>query len=120
MEDAPAAESVVEGDVIERVLWHQPLGRSEQQRAAGASDFPSEMEWGEVMRGGGGVEWEEQEIYIKWLGRSYLHCEWLPLATLGTVSQSLGHATLEGNRPDRTAGRSADLTGESLAGAVSY
>ena len=92
MEDAPAAETVVEGDVIERVLWHQPLGRSEQQRAAGESVFPSEMEWGGVMKGGSGVEWEEQEIYVKWMGRSYLHCEWLPLAELGTVSRSVSHS----------------------------
>ncbi|CAI7734306.1 unnamed protein product [Closterium sp. NIES-54] len=79
--DAAEAEAEAEGDVVERVLWHQPLGRSEEMRAAGEPMGPCVLEY-DVSEA---IDWEQQELYVKWKGRSFLHCDWLPISTLSTL-----------------------------------
>ncbi|CAI5467351.1 unnamed protein product [Closterium sp. Yama58-4] len=75
------ADAEAEGDVVERVLWHQPLGRSEEMRAEGKPTGPCVLEY-DVSEA---IDWEQQELYVKWKGRSFLHCDWLPISTLSTL-----------------------------------
>ncbi|CAI5468403.1 unnamed protein product [Closterium sp. Yama58-4] len=59
----------------------KPLGRSEEMRAAGQPTGPCVLEY-DVSEA---IDWEQQELYVKWKGRSFLHCDWLPISTLSTL-----------------------------------
>ncbi|KAJ0978034.1 hypothetical protein J5N97_013508 [Dioscorea zingiberensis] len=71
-----------DSDSIEKVLWHQPKGMSEDalrnsksmQPVVLSSIFDSEPDWDEV------------EFYIKWKGQSYLHCQWKSYSDLQNLS----------------------------------
>lgn len=81
-----AAEELEEeednGDAIERVLWHQPKGIAEAEADEGRHAEPFVLDTDPHAE----LIWEDQEFYIKWKGQSYLHCQWMLLAELATVS----------------------------------
>lgn len=71
-----------DGDIIERVLWHQPKGTADEAlRNKKPTDpvllshlFDSEPDW------------TDMEFLIKWKGKSHLHCQWKSFAELQNVS----------------------------------
>ncbi|KAF2291859.1 hypothetical protein GH714_035880 [Hevea brasiliensis] len=68
----PQKEEIEEedGDSIERVLWHQPKGMSEDALRNNQSTEPvllSHLFDSEL-------DWNEMEFLIKWKGQSHLHC----------------------------------------------
>ncbi|XP_077218818.1 protein CHROMATIN REMODELING 5-like isoform X2 [Tasmannia lanceolata] len=71
-----------DSDSIEKVLWHQPRGMSEEALKNNKSTQPfvssplldSEPDWNEV------------EFFIKWKGQSYLHCQWKSFSDLQNLS----------------------------------
>lgn len=71
-----------DGDSIEKVLWHQPIGTAEvalrnnksTQPAVSSSWLDSEADWNRV------------EFFIKWKGQSYLHCQWKSFSDLQNLS----------------------------------
>ncbi|GFZ20725.1 chromatin remodeling 5 [Actinidia rufa] len=71
-----------DGDSIEKVLWHQPMGTSEEAKRNNKSTepmllshlFDSEPDWNEI------------EFLIKWKGQSHLHCQWKSFSELQNLS----------------------------------
>ncbi|CAI9106222.1 OLC1v1005326C1 [Oldenlandia corymbosa var. corymbosa] len=71
-----------DGDIIEKVLWHQPKGIAEEALRNKKSAepvllshlFDSEPDWNQV------------EFLIKWKGQSHLHCQWKSLSDLQNLS----------------------------------
>ncbi|EPS67001.1 hypothetical protein M569_07775, partial [Genlisea aurea] len=71
-----------EGDVVEKVLWHQPRGTAEEALKNNRSTepvllshlFDSEQDWNEI------------EFLIKWKGQSHLHCQWKSFSELQNLS----------------------------------
>jgi len=72
------------GDAIERVLWHQPKGIAEAEADEGRHAEPFVLDTDPHAE----LVWEEQELYIKWKGQSYLHCQWMLLSELAPVSEN--------------------------------
>ncbi|KAH7426872.1 hypothetical protein KP509_10G020300 [Ceratopteris richardii] len=68
-----------DGDAIERVLWHQPRGLSNEKHDKNMQPV-LDLDTSSDLR------WEDQEFYIKWKGQSYLHCQWQTLAELSQLS----------------------------------
>ncbi|KAL2653867.1 hypothetical protein R1flu_021995 [Riccia fluitans] len=71
-----------DGDAIEKVLWHQPIGIAEAEADEGRKAEPCVLDTdpNEI------IDWEKQELYIKWKGQSYLHCQWQYLSELAQLS----------------------------------
>ncbi|XP_077251792.1 protein CHROMATIN REMODELING 5-like isoform X2 [Tasmannia lanceolata] len=71
-----------DSDSIEKVLWHQPKGMTEEALRKNKSTQPivsspfldSEPDWNEI------------EFFIKWKGQSYLHCQWKSFSELQNLS----------------------------------
>ncbi|PSR90154.1 Protein CHROMATIN REMODELING like [Actinidia chinensis var. chinensis] len=71
-----------DGDSIEKVLWHQPMGTAEEAKRNNKSAepmllshlFDSEPDWNEI------------EFLIKWKGQSHLHCQWKSFSELQNLS----------------------------------
>ncbi|KAJ7965012.1 chromatin remodeling 5 [Quillaja saponaria] len=71
-----------DGDSIEKVLWHQPKGMSEEARINNRSTEPvllSHLFDSEP-------DWNEMEFLIKWKGQSHLHCQWKSFSELQNLS----------------------------------
>eukprot|EP00250_Pteridium_aquilinum_P009901 c19015_g1_i2 orf=976-6498(-) len=68
-----------DGDAIERVLWHQHRGSSNEEPDKGRQPVLD-------MDSSSDLRWEDQEFYIKWKGQSYLHCQWQTLSELSQLS----------------------------------
>ncbi|KAJ9146561.1 hypothetical protein P3X46_028810 [Hevea brasiliensis] len=80
----PQKEEIEEedGDIIERVLWHQPRGMAEDALRNNQSTEPvllSHLFDSEP-------DWNEMEFLIKWKGQSHLHCQWKSFAELQNLS----------------------------------
>ncbi|XP_078441863.1 chromatin remodeling 5 [Wolffia australiana] len=61
-----------DGDSIERVLWHQPMGTAEDAIRNNISTQPAVISNVPVTE----PDWTSIELFIKWKGQSHLHCEW--------------------------------------------
>ncbi|XP_072959846.1 protein CHROMATIN REMODELING 5 isoform X2 [Typha angustifolia] len=71
-----------DSDTIERVLWHQAKGMSEEAIRRNQSTQPSVVS----TLYDSDPEWNEVEFYIKWKGQSYLHCQWKSFSDLQTLT----------------------------------
>ncbi|KAJ4756240.1 Chromodomain-helicase-DNA-binding protein 5 [Rhynchospora pubera] len=71
-----------DGEVIERVLWHQPRGTAEEAMRDNRPTQPTVLS----TFSDSDPDWEEIEFYIKLKGQSYLHCQWKSYAELQTLS----------------------------------
>ncbi|XP_072983025.1 protein CHROMATIN REMODELING 5 isoform X2 [Typha latifolia] len=71
-----------DSDTIERVLWHQAKGMSEEAIRRNQSTQPSVVS----TLYDSDPEWNEVEFYIKWKGQSYLHCQWKSFSVLQTLT----------------------------------
>ncbi|CAA6654095.1 unnamed protein product [Spirodela intermedia] len=71
-----------DGDSIERVLWHQPKGMSEDALRNNRSVLPV------VISSVLDIEpdWNDIEFFIKWKGQSHLHCEWKSYSDLQNLT----------------------------------
>lgn len=70
-----------DGDSIEKVLWHQLKGTSEDAQMNNRSSEPvltSHLFDSEF-------DWNEMEFLIKWKGQSHLHCQWKSFVELQNV-----------------------------------
>lgn len=70
-----------DGDVIERILWHQHKGVAASELASGGTGEPCIQHTDPHVL----ISWEDQEFYVKWKGQSYIHCQWQLLADLCQV-----------------------------------
>ncbi|XVF04811.1 hypothetical protein REPUB_Repub05bG0117700 [Reevesia pubescens] len=71
-----------DGDSIEKVLWHQPKGMSEDAIRNNRSTEPvllSHLFDSEP-------DWNDMEFLIKWKGQSHLHCQWKSVFELQNLS----------------------------------
>lgn len=71
-----------DGDIIEKVLWHQPRGVAEDAKRNNRSAEPvllSHLFDSEP-------DWNEMEFLIKWKGQSHLHCQWKSFSELQNLS----------------------------------
>ncbi|XP_059429432.1 protein CHROMATIN REMODELING 5 isoform X1 [Corylus avellana] len=71
-----------DSDSIEKVLWHQPKGVSEDAIRNNRSTEPvllSQLYDTEP-------DWNEVEFLIKWKGQSHLHCQWKSISELQNLS----------------------------------
>ncbi|PIA48224.1 hypothetical protein AQUCO_01400659v1 [Aquilegia coerulea] len=71
-----------DGDSIEKVLWHQPKGMAEDALRNNKSTQPSVLSHFLDSE----PDWNEMEIFIKWKGQSYLHCQWRSFSDLQNLS----------------------------------
>ncbi|KAK8958001.1 CHD3-type chromatin-remodeling factor PICKLE [Platanthera zijinensis] len=71
-----------DGDSIERVLWHQPMGMAEEATKNYRSTLPVVMSAASESN----PHWDDFEFYIKWKGQSHLHCEWKPFCELQNLT----------------------------------
>ncbi|XP_062189228.1 protein CHROMATIN REMODELING 5 isoform X2 [Phragmites australis] len=71
-----------DGETIEKVLWHQPKGVSEEAMRNDQSTQPTVAS----LTSDFDQQWDDVEFYIKWKGQSYLHCQWKTLSELQSVS----------------------------------
>ncbi|XVF69552.1 hypothetical protein PTKIN_Ptkin11bG0090800 [Pterospermum kingtungense] len=70
-----------DGDSIEKVLWHQPKGMTEdaiRNNKLTVPVLPSHLFDSEP-------DWNEMEFLIKWKGQSHLHCQWKSLFELQNI-----------------------------------
>ncbi|KAL3518862.1 hypothetical protein ACH5RR_021451 [Cinchona calisaya] len=71
-----------DGDIIEKVLWHQPMGMAEEALRNNKSTEPvllSHLFDSEP-------DWNQMEFLIKWKGQSHLHCQWKSFSDLQNLS----------------------------------
>ncbi|KAL3529982.1 hypothetical protein ACH5RR_009304 [Cinchona calisaya] len=71
-----------DGDIIEKVLWHQPKGMAKEALRNNKSTEPmllSHLFDSEP-------DWNEMEFLIKWKGQSHLHCQWKSFSDLQNLS----------------------------------
>ncbi|XP_071926260.1 protein CHROMATIN REMODELING 5-like isoform X1 [Coffea arabica] len=71
-----------DGDIIEKVLWHQPKGMAEEALRNNKSTEPvllSHLFDSEP-------DWNQMEFLIKWKGQSHLHCQWKSFSDLQNLS----------------------------------
>ncbi|KAK4789616.1 hypothetical protein SAY86_016920 [Trapa natans] len=71
-----------EGDSIEKVLWHQPMGMADECLRNNRPAVPVLLSHLFDCE----LDWNDMEFLIKWKGLSHLHCQWKSLANLQNLS----------------------------------
>ncbi|KAI7983583.1 Protein CHROMATIN REMODELING 5 [Camellia lanceoleosa] len=71
-----------DADSIEKVLWHQPKGTTEDAMRDHKSAEPSLL----THLFDSEPDWNEIEFLIKWKGQSHLHCQWKSFSELQNLS----------------------------------